>query len=832
MAEININLETLQEDYMLEYMRSVLEERAIADLRDGMKPIQRYCIWDCYDSGCLPNKAHVKSALIVGSVIGKYSPHGDASAYAALARLSQSFSNNIPMIDGHGCMGTINGDSPAAMRYTESRLSKYGLELCDDINKNAVKFVPNYSIMFKEPTVLPAKVCNILIQGCLGIASGFVSSIPPHNINDVCDATIKLVKDPNTSLDSIAKKLRPDFPTGGIICNSAEITNAYKTGKGNIKIRCHTDIETKKNGTSIIRIKDLPYLVTIGPRISPGSTSNTEGGLVNSIVSCIKDGTIEGISDIQDHSKKDIDISIYIKKDYDPNVILQKLYKYTLMESNFKIQLVCLNDKKYNYYNIKQILLEFIEFRCNTIKRTIIYDINKLKRRIHILDGLIIALNVIDDVIKIIKSSKSKEIAKENLKKKLPKLTEFQIDAILDMKLSQLTSLEINKLVDEKKEKENETKNLMIALKPENINKKIIEEQEDYKKRYGYKRKTELGDIDTNITEEDIIEKEDCVLVLTKTGYVKRLPSDKFKTQKRNTQGNNINDDVRDIFTTNTKDHLLCFTNTGRVFDIKVYKISECGIKSKGMKLPLNLKSDEKVVKFLCLSDEQISDKNSYLMFVTKNGLGKKTVLEEYKNINNAGLIAIDLKDKDKIVFVGYINSNEKLQDIIITTANGLTVRYDHNEFKPLGRTTQGMSVIKLNENDYIASACIINNEKDKIFFVTENGLGKTTMVTDIVDKKDPNTKKMVKINDGFPRLKRSATIKGRIGITLKNDKVVEILPIHDKDDIKDIIITTKTKVLTISTEDFLVPLKRTTLGKKLINIKNDDDRIVSVSLR
>jgi len=715
---------------------------------------------------------------------------------------------------------------------TECRLSKYAMDNCKDINKDAVDFVPNYSNLKTEPTVLPATVPNLLVNGSLGIATGFIQSIPPHNINDVCDMTIKLIKEPNTSVDYVAKHLRPDFPTGGIICNNAELTEAYKTGKGVIKVRCHAEIHEKKNGSSVIRLTDLPYLVTIGPRITPGATNNLNSGLINSIVEKIKDGTIEGITDIRDHSGKDICIEIYVKKGFDPNVILNNLYKNTAMTSSYKMQLVCLNNKHFDRYDIKRIFTEFIDFRRNTIRRTIVYDINRLKERIHILEGLIIALEDIDNVIKIIRSSKDEATAKIKLKKAYKNMTTVQIDYIVDMKLGKLTSLGLDNIKEEKKEKVIKCNELIESLKIENIDNKIVEDLLKYKKDYGYPRKTELSNINTNITEEDIIEKEDCVLILTKNGYVKRLPSDKFKTQKRNTQGNNISDDVRDIFATNTKDHLLCFTNMGRVFDIKVFKISECSVKSKGMKLPLNLKPNENVVKFLCLSDEQIEDKNSYLMFVTEKGLGKKTALEEFKNINSAGIIAIDLKNDDKIVFVGFINSNKDVQDIIIATAKGMTVRYDHEEFKPIGRTTQGMAVMKLADDDYIASACIIENLDDKIFFITKNGLGKTTLVIDMVKKKDCNTKKMVDINDGFPRLKRSSNIKGRIGIALKNDELVEIVPIHKSDKIKDIIITTTSKVLTISTEDFLEPQKRTTYGKKLINMKDENDNILSVTLR
>jgi DNA gyrase subunit A len=592
---------------------------------------------------------------------------------------------------------------------------------------------------------------------------------------------------------------------------------------------------TKKNGSSIIKVKQIPYLVTIGPRIVPGSTT-TEGGLINSIVDKIKtdknsNGVIEGISDIQDHSdKNDIEIDIHVKKDYDPNIILAQLYKYTKLESSYKIQLVCLNNGSFDVYNIKRILEEFLEFRRATIRRTIIFDINKFQRRIHILEGLILALSNIDDVVKIIRASADTKIAASKLKKRLPSLTTVQIDYILDMKLSTLTGLEINKLKDERTDKLNKVNEFIEDLKPENIDKRIIEEQEEYKKTYGTPVKTEYMDIDTNITIEDTIEKEDCVVILSKDNYIKRLSPNTFKTQNRNTQGNNLSIAVKDIFTTNTKDHLMCFTNTGRVFDIKVYQIPESNLKSKGTKLPINLKKDEKVVKILCLSDEQLNKEDSYLIFVTKNGICKKTSLEDFNNINSSGLIAIKLNDGDKLVFTGLIDTEKDIQDIIIASSTGNTVRYNHEEFKPMGRVTMGLTAMYLPEDDYIASACIIDSLNDKVFFVTSQGLGKTTLITDIVKKK--NNGKIATINDGFPRLKRTSNIKGRIGIELKdNDTLLDILPIHEEEEVKDLIITTCNKVLTISTNDFLKPLKRTTCGKKLINLA-EEDHIVNVALR
>lgn len=824
MAEIEIDITELQENHMVEYMRDILEDRAIPDLRDGLKPVQRYCVWVSYDNGYLPSKPYVKNAQIVGKIIGEYNPHGDASAYQALTRLAQPFSNNLTLMDGHGNMGTINGDSPAAYRYTEGRLSKFGLELCENIDKNAVDFTDNYTVTIKEPTILPAKVCNLLVNGAVGIASGFTSSIPPHNINDVCDATIKLIKEPDTPLSYFAKNLRPDFPTGGIICNSSEITESYKTGKGVIKVRGKAEIITKKNGTSVIHISEIPYLVTIGPRIVPGNSA-PESGLINSIVDKIKSEVIEGVSDIQDHSKKNIDIDIFVKKDYDPNVILQQLYKYTKLENTFKIQLVCLENKRYQYYDVKTILEKFLAFRRTTIKRIIVFDINKIKRRIHIIDGLIIALNDIDEVIKIIKSSNDDKIAATKLKKKLPNLTLVQIAAILEMKLSTLTGLQIENLKKEKSDKENKVKELMDDLQPENIDKKIIEEQNEIKKKYGYPRKTELCDIDTNITEEDIIPDEECAVILTKNDYVKRISVSSFKTQKRNTQGNNIADDTRDIFMANTKDHLLCFTNTGRVFDLKVYKIPECSVKNKGIKLPIKLKENEKIVKTLCLTDTQIAneEETSYLMFVTKNGMGKKTSLSEYKNIQSSGIIATGLNNNDKIVFVGYIDDSLKMQDIIVASTSGNVARYNHEEFKPLGRTASGVTVMSLTDKEAIANACIIDNHDDNLFFVTKNGFGKVSKITDMEDG----------INTGFPRLKRSSNIKGRIGIKLKaGDKLRDVITMPAHETFKDLIITTNSKILTITTEDILKPLKRPTYGKRLINMKTEDDYIISVAFK
>jgi len=814
----------IQEDNMLQYMLSLMYDRAIPDIRDGLKPVQKYAIWECYTSGYLPNKPHVKCAKIVGSIIGSWSPHGDTSAYDALCRLAQDHSMSIPPIDFHGQCGSIDGSGAAAYRYTEARLSKYGLDLMQEIDKDAVDFEKNFDVSKDQPTVLPVVIPNILVNSSMGIAGGYASSIPPHNIKDICNVVIELIDNPNMSVKEIAHKLTPDFPTGGILCSKKDIEKAYITGQGSVKLRGRANIVRNKNGTSEIVITEIPYMTTIGPRMS-GTSTNTDGGLINSIVAKIKDGTIEGIKDIHDVSDKNgLCIKVFIKKDYDPDIILNQLYKFTQLESTYKIILVCKNGNDFNVYNIKKILTEWLEFRATTIRRIIAHDIKKAKYREHILEGLLKALKDIDTVISIIRKAKGRTEAKEKLVEKYG-FTDLQVEAILDMKLSQLNSLDGKKLEDERVSKQNEIITLKTNLKEENIYNRIKEEQKEFAKKYGKDRKTTVEEIDTEITTEDIIADEDTLIVVTQDNYIKRV-SNEFKTQKRGTQGISIgSNSITEMFAASTKDHLLCFTNTGRVYDLKAYDIKESkDLKAKGLRVEsyLNLKENETVTNILCISNTQMNDNESFLVFATRNGMIKKTKLEDFNNIRSNGIIALMLKANDELVCVKYIDTSKDMQDILISTKNAQTARYDHEEIKELGRNTYGVIGLCLENDDKITDMTVIESDDQLIFFATKQGLGKTILVTDNVEKTDPNSKEKTIINDGFPRLKRSSNIKGRLCMKLKkDDELVSMVAVNSEED--DLMVVTNTKLLVVESGEFRKPLKRPTYGKKLVNLTNDD---------
>lgn len=825
MSNIKKDINEIQKFNMMTYMSSVMEERAIADIRDGLKPVQRYIIWYMINKGIVSSKPHVKSAAVVGAVIGEYSPHGDATTFEALSRLTQKFSLNVPLLNPHGSFGSINGDAPASMRYNEIRLDKFTEKCTELINKNSIDFVPNYDNTKIEPISLPMPICLLLINGSYGIACGFAQSVPPHNLIDVCNLTKELIDNSNLSDSEVANKIKPDFPTGGIICNSDDITKAYIEGKGSFKLRGKAEIKENKNGTSDIIITNIPFQVTIGPRMT--ATASKDGGLINSIVKKIKDGTIEGINDIQDYSSgMKINIIIKIKKGVNPEIVLNKLYKYTLLETTQNINLICNNNKIFNNYSIKRIITEFISYRINCIRRSIIFDIDKYNKRSHIIDGLIVALNDIDNVIKIIKTSNNKDECKMSLKNKY-NLTDIQIDYVLSTKLSSLMKLEINKLKQEKIDIENNLKELKNNLKDENIKKRIKEEQDWFIKNYGRERLTKLENLNTNIEIEDIIENEPTTVLIDNNNYIKRV-NNNFKVQKRNTKGINFDNNIRDIFNTNTKDHLLCFTNKGRVYDIKVHNIKESNnLNSKGYKIEnlIKLRPDEIVKNILCINNDDFNNKNSQLVFLTKKGYIKRTNLEYFNNINSSGIIALSMKE-DELISANYVvESNNKniINDIILCTKKGQVVRYVLNDIPNLKRDTMGSIAIKLAEDDCCIGFDIIKDINDLVFFGTKMGLGKTVKVTDMVEKKDSNTKKLVTINDGFPILKRSANIKGRLGIKLNNNDEVISIKIVNKE-VKSFIIITNNKFVNIESDDIINnPIKRPTMGRKLLNLDDND---------
>lgn len=832
MANITqMDIINLQKNNMLEYYLSIMYDRAIPDIRDGFKPVQRRILWAMYnDTKAFYSKPFKKAARCVGNVL-IYHPHGNASAYDAMVRMGQNFIQNIPFIDPHGNIGNIDGSPAAAERYLELRLSKFSeKEILDSLEKKPVTFIPNFDNLDIEPEILPSPTCLLLISGSLGIAGGYSSCIPPHSLKDVGNEIIKIIDNPNITVNEIANDLIPDFPTGGVLCNKNDIVNAYITGRGNVKLRARTEIVHNKNGTSEIVIREIPYLCTIGPRITSTST-NAKGGLLNSIVDKIKDGTIEGVKDIHDLSKKDIEIRIFIKSGFDPEVILNQLYKFTLMEITQKIILVCKNKNNFKEYNIKEIFDIWINFRIDCIRRMIITDIQKYQERDHILDGLIIAVSNIDEVIKIIKKSKDIPTAREKLEAKF-NLTELQSKAITDMRLGKLTGLEINKLKEEKKEISEKLKQLEDDLFIDNIKKRIKEEQKYLIETYGKgKRKTSIEEIDTDIDVEDIIANEPALIAITNDNSIKRIRPE-FKVQKRNTQGISIGDDkITQLFSAETKDHLLCFTNKGRVYDIKVYEIPElASIKNRAKKVEnyIKLNDDEKVTNILCISNNQFNDNESYLVFVTKKSLIKKTKLEYFANINSSGLIAIMLNSDDELADVKYIDTSKKMQDLIIITKNGQAARYAHTEIPDLKRDTRGALSFNLDDGDEVVNFDIIESFKQELFVSTINGLAKTIKVTDKVTKKDPNTKEDVEIDDGFPRLKRSSNIKGRKCITLNDgDSVSSVLVKSETDN--HIFAITVNKINAVDITDF-TPSKRAAKGKLLISLK-DNDKLIKVVL-
>jgi len=807
---------------MLQYFKSIIFDRAISDIRDGLKPVHRCIVYDAYESGFLHNKPHVKCAKVVGNVIATKHPHGDASVYGALIRMSQPFSNNNTLIDFHGNNGNIDGSEAAAMRYTECRLSKFAYNnLLDEIKNNAVDFIPNFDNSSEIPTVLPAKLPILLVNGSFGIAGGFSQSVLPHNIKDVVDITIKLLNDPTISVEKVAESLIPDFPTGGIICSKNSIIKAYISGSGSVKIRATTEI----NGNEIT-IKDIPYM------------TNT-ADIIKSISDKVKDGTIEGISDVKDYTnKRDVNIKIQLKKGYDPSVILNQLYKFTQMEATCIISLVCKNGNDFRVYNIKDIITEFIEFRKKTITRTIHDNYEKCNHNLHIQKGLEIALSDIDTVINIIKKSKNRPEALTKLKTKF-KLTDIQCNAILDMRLVNLTNLEIEnvrKTIEELIEKLNV---LRESLKPESINFRIETELKEIGDKYGYPRRTTVSEIDSEINLEDIIIEEENMVILTSNNYIKRV-SGEINTQRRNTKGSSISNSqdnvISDIFVTSNKDHLLCFTNTGRVYDIRVYEIDKYdSIKAKGRRVDsyLPLVEGEYITNIICIPNDKMLDRDSGLVFITKKGFIKKTRMEFFSNIRSTGIISILLKNGDELAAVKYIDTSKKneMQDVLLCTKNGLAVRYEHTQLPDLKRDTYGNTAISLSDDDEVIGLNIISNEDQMVFFTTKNGFGKLTKIADPTTKKvkdDNGNQVEVLRDDGFPRLKRSSNIKGRIGIDLKkNDEVVSITTIDSLDD--DIIMVSNKKILAIKAKELNKPIKRVTYGVHVIVLEDEDYVIKSI---
>ncbi|KAA8665253.1 DNA gyrase subunit A [Clostridium sp. WLY-B-L2] len=701
----------------IEYAMSVIVSRALPDVRDGLKPVHRRILYSMHELGLTPEKGYRKCARIVGDVLGKYHPHGDSAVYDALVRMAQDFSIRYTLVDGHGNFGSVDGDSAAAMRYTEAKMNKITLEMLRDINKNTVDFVPNFDGEEKEPSVLPSRFPNLLVNGSAGIAVGMATNIPPHNLTEVINGVIMIIDNPEVTIDELMTSIKgPDFPTSGIIIGTSGIKDAYKTGRGKILVRARTEIE-EVNGRNRILITEIPYQVN-------------KSKLIENIADLVKNKKIDGISDIRDESDRDgMRVVIELKRDANPNVTLNQLYKHTRMQDTFGIIMLTLVNNEPKVLSLKQMLVYYLQFQEEVVTRRTQFNLDKAQARAHILEGLKIALDHIDAVINLIRSSKTTEIARKGLMAEFD-LSEKQAQAILDMRLQRLTGLEREKIENEYNELMETIRHLKEILENKSILLSIIKDELiEIKNKYGDERKTEIQVSNSDINIEDLIDEKEVVITLTHEGYIKRIPADTYSSQRRGGRGiqamaTKEDDFVEHIFITSTHSHILFFTNKGKVYKLKGYEIPEAGRTAKGTNLinllPLDI--DEKIQAVIAFKE---IDKDNYFIMATKNGLIKKTKIDQYTSIRRNGLNAINLKDEDELIQVRMTTGKS---EIIIFTKNGYAIRFSEEDVRPTGRNTTGVKAITLRDSDIAVSMDIVDESQD-VLVVSENGFGKRTPI-------------------------------------------------------------------------------------------------------
>lgn len=782
-------------DSFLKYSMSVIISRALPDLRDGLKPVHRRILYSMYESGYTPDKPHKKSARIVGDVMGKYHPHGDSSIYEAMVRMAQDFSYRNMLVDGHGNFGNIEGYGAAAMRYTESRLSKVSLELLRDINKNTVNFAPNFDDTEKEPEILPSRFPNILVNGTMGIAVGMATNIPPHNLGEVIDGCVAYIDNPDIDLDGLMQYIKgPDFPTGAIILGNSGIRKAYETGRGSITIRSKARIE-EEHGKHYIIIDEVPYGI------------NTLD-LKNKVADLVHNKVIDGISDYHTDLKEGIKITITLKKDANPQVVLNNLYKHTSFQTNYGIIFLMLDQGVPRTLGLKDIIAKYVDYQKEIIIRRTKFDLDKDEKRAHILEGLKIALDHIDAIIQLIKSSKSDEEAMKGLINTY-NLSEAQSQAILEMKLRRLTGLERDKIENELKALLAEIEQLKAILASEEKILQIIkEEMLEIKNKYADERRTNIDMTAIEyIEDESLIPVDDIIVTLTNKGYIKRVKSDVYRAQNRGGVGikgmsTNEEDFVEDLVNMKTHDYLLFFSNFGRVYRLKGYEIPEFARQSKGLPIInlLSLDKDEKINSIVNISTENNNIK--YLVFVTRNGLIKRTPLGEFDSIRTGGKIAITLKDDDQLISVRKTTGDD---EIIIGATNGRMVRFNESEVRSMGRSASGVKGIELGDS-YVVGAEVVKPDQ-YILIVTEKGYGKQTLV------------------DEYRLTHRGSKGVKALNMTDKNGLIVSIKTIDDLEGNDLMIITNSGVIIRLPLTQISV-LRRATQGVRLINLK--DDQIVS----
>jgi DNA gyrase subunit A len=715
---LNVNITEEMKRSYLDYAMTVIVSRALPDVRDGLKPVHRRILYSASELGLSPDKPHKKSARIVGDVLGKYHPHGDTAVYDAMVRLAQSFSMRYPLIDGHGNFGSVDGDQAAAMRYTEARMSKMAMEMLRDFNKDTVDFRPNFDETLKEPVVLPSRFPNLLVNGSSGIAVGMASSIPPHNLGEVINGTIALIDNPDIDIPGLMRYIKgPDFPTGAIIEGKDNIKNAYLTGRGIIKVKAKVEIEEMKNNKSRILVSELPYQVN-------------KARLIEKIAELVKDKRIEGISDLRDESDRTgMRIVIEIKRDYNPNIVLNHLYKHTQMQDNFSVIMIALVNNEPKVLNLKEMIYYYVEHQREIIVRRTRYDLNKAEARAHIVEGLLKAIDNIDEVIRIIRSSY--DDAEIKLMKAFD-LSEIQARAIVDMRLRRLQGLEREKLNAEYEELIQMINKFKEILSNQHLIDQIVKDELiETKNNYYDERRTEIIADEGEINVEDLIEEENVAITLTNFGYIKRLPEDTYKAQNRGGKGitaltTREEDFVKDLFITSTHDYLMFVTNKGKMYRIKAYEVPEARRQAKGT-AAINLIPIEAGEQIRSLIPIREFNDDEFLIFVTKKGIIKKTKLSEFDTNRKTGLVAIKIADDDELISV---NKTDGTKDIFIVTKQGKGIRFHENDVRETGRNTMGVKAITLTENDELISMSIIkkSDENKHILTITENGYAKITL--------------------------------------------------------------------------------------------------------
>ena len=704
----------------IDYSMSVIVGRALPDVRDGLKPVHRRILYSMIEQGITPDKPYRKSARIVGDVLGKYHPHGDSSVYMAMVKMAQDFATRGLLVDGQGNFGNVDGDSPAAMRYTEARMSRLATELLRDIDKETVDFGPNFDESLQEPLVLPARYPNLLVNGSNGIAVGMATSIPPHNLGEVIDATVHYIDNRDCTTEDLMEHIAgPDFPTGAMIIGTEGIKEAYRTGRGKVRVRARAEIEELPKGKQQIVITEIPFQVN-------------KSRLVERIADLVRDKKVEGISDLRDETNRHgIRVVIELKRDVNANIILNNLYKHSQLEETFSIINLSIVDKTPKVLNLKQYLESYVDHQKDVITRRTQFELKKAQARAHILEGLKIALDNIDRVISIIRGSENGQIAKEKLIEEFA-LSDIQAQAILDMRLQRLTGLERDKIDNEYKELMERITYLESILADENKLFGVIkDEMLAIKDKYADPRRTEIKPAEGEIALKDLYEEEEIAITLTHLGYIKRLPADTYKSQKRGGRGISAlttreEDFVTDLISTTTHSLMLFFTNRGRVYKLNAYEVPEGKRTSKGTAIVnlLQLNPGEKIARTISFNtDSKENEDLKYLLFATKSGIVKKTPISDFKNINKSGLIAINLKDGDELIGVNRTNGEE---DIILVTENGMSIRFNENDVRSMGRTATGVKGITLSKGDHVVSMDLISNGTD-LLVVSEKGFGKRT---------------------------------------------------------------------------------------------------------